>query len=678
MKNGDQQSLCPILLKVLACMAVLVSACCAAISTSTAWAELLLLGDLAGGGHSSAAGVSPAGSYVVGSAMNSSGHWYAVRWTSSGAIQNLGFEGGAWDVSAGGSVVAGSRLNGAGVLAVRWTPSAGMQDLGTLGGGMSEALAVSSDGNVIAGWAENGSSEQRAFRWTQSGGMTSLGTLGGNWSVARDVSANGSVIVGSSGDAAGSTHAFRWTASGGMADIGGNAHAEGVSGDGSVVVGWRLNSSGDHRAFRWISSSGMVEIGTLGGDESEANAVSGNGQVIVGTSEDSHGNDKAFRWTASGGMVSVRQWLADSGISVPAGFSLRSASGVSDDGSLVVGTGRESSGSGRAWLARGASDGGSPETTWNAGFMTDFGAFQGTVNETGAGAVEAGIDVAYLALYGAHHRTIRDTGIVGPYGIGVWATGDAAGYDETGTKTEVAEIGIFKDIASARLGIGIGQMWARQDWSNDGRGEYDGTYFVAEADWCFLDSMAVNLFGYYGKFDSELKRRYANGAGMDSSKGRPDIESYAWRIRFDWLDALSFKAVSLNPYGMFTWVRSEVDSYTERGGGFPAHFDSNRWTNSDLRIGAALEAGLASRIGLRLACEAVHSFDDSTPDVEGEVLGLWSFDVSGDHVNNDWVRIMADLDFDITEKVRFTLGGNAATAGGDPTWGVTAGLRLGF
>jgi probable HAF family extracellular repeat protein len=94
-----------------------------------------------------------------------------------------------------------------------------MQNLGTLAGGRSEAYAVSADGAVVVGWAENAAWQPRAFRWTASGGMQDLGTLGGSYSEAWGVSADGAVVVGWADNAAGRDRAFRWTASGGMEDL---------------------------------------------------------------------------------------------------------------------------------------------------------------------------------------------------------------------------------------------------------------------------------------------------------------------------------------------------------------------------------------------------------------------------------------------------------------------------
>lgn len=75
--------------------------------------------------------------------------------------------------------------------------------LGVLpGGDMSEAYAVSADGQVVGVSLNTGDSSATAFRWTAATGMVSLGTLGGNRSYAHGVSADGSVVVGYSYDAA--------------------------------------------------------------------------------------------------------------------------------------------------------------------------------------------------------------------------------------------------------------------------------------------------------------------------------------------------------------------------------------------------------------------------------------------------------------------------------------------
>ena len=245
---------------------------------------------------------------------------------------------GASAVSADGSVVVGYSYSGSGQEAFRWTQSAGMVGMGDLGGGgfQSAARDVSADGSVVVGYGSSASGPE-AFRWTQAGGMVGLGDLPGGppsfyssfYSRAHGVSADGSVVVGQGAGVSG-LEAFRWTqgtAMVGLGDLpGGNfeSAAYGVSADGSVVVGYGTSASG-REPFRWTEGGGMVGLNNLaGGEYALASGVSADGSVVVGMS-----GSEAFRWTPSGGMVG----LGD----LPGGNFASAAIGVSADGSVVVG-----------------------------------------------------------------------------------------------------------------------------------------------------------------------------------------------------------------------------------------------------------------------------------------------------------------------------------------------------
>lgn len=231
--------------------------------------------------------VSRDGSYVVGVNFGVPGpsgtdrFFRAFRW-HNGMMQDLGTlsPGGigrssAWDISDDGQVVVGySTVDvcpGTGIARCRyqaflWTPSGGMQSLDSLGGRLthdSAAQAVSADGAVVAGVANNGSRD-RAFRWTQVTGMVDLGTpaqLATDSAAAFGISANGAHIVGRSrvhfGDGGSTLQAVMW--SGGEILVLGSLQSDGkgyslasaVSDDGTVVVGGGINDDGDHRGFIW-------------------------------------------------------------------------------------------------------------------------------------------------------------------------------------------------------------------------------------------------------------------------------------------------------------------------------------------------------------------------------------------------------------------------------------------
>jgi probable HAF family extracellular repeat protein len=80
----------------------------------------------------------------------------------------------------------------------------------------------------------------------------------------------------------------------------------------------------------------MQELGTLGGDRSAATGVSADGSVVVGYARNAAGKSHAFRWTAAGGMedlnITYAHLLTD-------GSVLLEANAISPDGRYIVGKG---------------------------------------------------------------------------------------------------------------------------------------------------------------------------------------------------------------------------------------------------------------------------------------------------------------------------------------------------
>ncbi len=222
-------------------------------------------------------------------------------------------------------------------------------DLGTLVPASNASLssfatAVSADCTVVTGMSELVSGGvTHAFRWTQAGGMVDLGAPAGvsRTSQGLDVSRDGSVIVGSGEFADANAFsgfrngAFRWTAAGGFQNLGALepgffSLASAVSGDGTVVVGQGgvqilvgNSSTNGSRAFRWTQAQGMQAIGPLTGHTAAAaTGVSDNGKVVVGTS--------------STGPLQYRGVVGGGGFGTGTAFRWTEATGIQDLRQLLV------------------------------------------------------------------------------------------------------------------------------------------------------------------------------------------------------------------------------------------------------------------------------------------------------------------------------------------------------
>lgn len=226
------------------------------------------LGVFPGGTNSFAEGVSADGSVVVGYSYEGPTELRAFRWTSADGMQELaGLPGAtssaAYDVSSDGSVIVGD----SGGHVVRWTTAGAIEDLGLLPN-PGVPSAISADGSTIVGGRVGGLGiwPVHAFRWTNNGGIEELveppGTLD---SYATAVNRDGSMIVGAClGDVW--SIAVLWDATLGLVDL----HtyladrgidlgtwelleASGISHDGLTIAGLGFGDSSRHEEG-WIAT----------------------------------------------------------------------------------------------------------------------------------------------------------------------------------------------------------------------------------------------------------------------------------------------------------------------------------------------------------------------------------------------------------------------------------------
>jgi probable HAF family extracellular repeat protein len=148
---------------------------------------------------------------------------------------------------------------------------------------------------------------------------------------ARSVSGNGSTVVGFD-DSNGFSRAFRLVGSNysqlALAPNGSTSYAAGVSADGSVIVGQVDIFGGDQCAAIW--TNGVLTVLPLGSYvEMGAMAVSADGLTMAGYTVDGLSRSDAFYRGPSNIVTSLASLF---------GTSHSRATGVSGDGSLIIGT----------------------------------------------------------------------------------------------------------------------------------------------------------------------------------------------------------------------------------------------------------------------------------------------------------------------------------------------------
>ncbi len=324
-----------------------------------ATAQFIPLGILPGDTSSKAYGVSADGSVVVGASSRGLAH--AFRWTRAQGMQALPTEPGHDDTtanaaSADGTVIVGESVGDDGNLyAIHWTADGPIQFFSGLSEpSLNAATGVSADGTVAVGASYSLSGAQEAVIWTGDSAQGIGDLTGGDiYSQAWAITADGSVVVGTGTSALGN-EAVRWTALGGLQGLGFDGVPRGVSADGSVLAGvrWYQTPAQSGEAFRWTKDDGRVGLGTLDGARtSAAFAIDATGDVIVGEAGILGPTPRAFIWTRANGMRELQSRLNSLGATNLNGWTLQRATGISSNGTHIVGYGRNPRGRTEAWLA---------------------------------------------------------------------------------------------------------------------------------------------------------------------------------------------------------------------------------------------------------------------------------------------------------------------------------------
>jgi uncharacterized membrane protein len=362
---------------LIACVAAVAAVCSTAPADAVDFQEIP--------GLIEATDISDDGSTVVGTQYPVTGPFTvnAVRWRRGEELDILGdFAGGehyseGLGISGDGSIIVGRGEYDRFVVvdpvfgdfyteekkaAFRWTSDSGLQSLRPYSRETpnSVATAITSDGETIFG--VHGYSiyvyGNDSFRWTESEGLQPAPIP------VNDASSDGNVLVGIEATSGQSPHyVLRWTPTNGIEQLpipSGLAFEDApplqISGDGNVVWGNRykvINGSFHDYPYIWTEAGGYVPL--LNDMPTGINIkffdTSENGTMFVGEHHDFDPPHtwRAIVWSETAGITFLDELLPKLGIDLT-GWQLRRATGVSADGSVIVGRGMNPNGQFSSWI----------------------------------------------------------------------------------------------------------------------------------------------------------------------------------------------------------------------------------------------------------------------------------------------------------------------------------------
>lgn len=208
---------------------------------------------------------------------------------------------------------------------------------------------VSEDGSVVVGKCgkKQAPNERQVFRYSEKSGAEIIGTKGKEGLDNVHISPDGEVVWGTSYIKNEGSHIFRYTRPEGLVDLGavGNKVISifGVSTDGSVIVGHFINSLTDYpllyHAFRYSQSKGFDDLGAISNESTHARAVSGDGSLIVGNVEFGSNSKSAVR-NINSHVFMYSSSIGMQDLGVLGSSDIVFASGISNDGTVIVGNGK--------------------------------------------------------------------------------------------------------------------------------------------------------------------------------------------------------------------------------------------------------------------------------------------------------------------------------------------------
>ncbi|MFG0246393.1 MAG: GC-type dockerin domain-anchored protein [Phycisphaerales bacterium JB052] len=310
------------------------------------------------------------GTYAVG---NLAGPYETFRWSAEtgpellgrATLPTLGIAAGSPDISHDGTRISASITSSDGTLMTQgiwdlydgWTslenPFAA--DASITDGSIASAWGLSGDGSTLTGFYWYTGGRAHPSKWKTETGVTPLEVTAGLSARVNAASFDGSVVVGWESTPMGPWQPTVWRDGVKMriAESPGGSTAEDVSSDGNFVVGSSFEPDTQNRSpaiWRWDGNSYIEQrLGLLPGTPAFsgfgiARGLSDDGSIVVGTnfySINPGGSADGFVWSEATGLMNAMDYFASIGIDLSTIIDLRAVDAISPDGSTFAATGFE-------------------------------------------------------------------------------------------------------------------------------------------------------------------------------------------------------------------------------------------------------------------------------------------------------------------------------------------------
>ena len=341
---------------------------------------------------------------------------------------------------------------------------------------------------------------------------------------------------------------------------------------------------------------------------------------------------EAFRWTQSTGMQSIQSLLVAGGVNMT-GWILTNPTGVSADGSVIVGTDLDPSGQQEAWLARFSSQFGNGLIT--PGVAAQSFAGQAAVAQTGNAVI--GGSLATMSEYATQAHTTQGMRTT-PYSVFAYANYDS---DPSASGT----FGMTVDLPDAMVaGATVSANYINTDMVYDGSAKMKGGSlgaFIARVP----DAGLQWLLGINGiTLSGDINRGYLNGSGLASSSGSTTANGYGATARIGWSFNNVLPATQVTPFASYTYSTIHFNGYTETTGVFPAQFNGFDDTAQTVRVGADARYTFAPGKWAWGTLASAHKINNSeSEDITGTLIGMFGMTAPAGPVANDWVEATAGI-----------------------------------